>query len=143
MYEQFEDDPYIIPTTRRHIFDQSIDYMEAQHATVLRCWLSSIIEAVETKRDRDKIHDELLKKTIYKYFPIKKQPKEENVSCSQQNDPEQSDEEKTEELLRPIFQTTPKSKPHWKRITGKHKLIQLINSIKSKESQQKWKRSKS
>jgi len=58
--------------------------MEAQHATVLRCWLSSIIEAVETKRDRDKIHDELLKKTIYKYFPIKKQPKEENVSCSQQ-----------------------------------------------------------
>jgi hypothetical protein len=36
MYEQFEDDPYIVPSTRRHLFDRSIDYMEAQHVTVMR-----------------------------------------------------------------------------------------------------------
>jgi hypothetical protein len=96
-----------------------------------------------TKRDRDKLHDELLKHTIHRYFSMNKQPKEKNHPRSQQNELEKSEDIKTEELLRPIFPSAPKTKPHRKKRTEKHTLIQILSSKKKEGKQQTQQRSRS
>jgi len=72
--------------------------MQSVQATTMRCWILSVLEAIETRRHIEKLNAEIRAHTIFKYFPVRKK---DGKPKAQTNLPESSNEEA--ELLHPIF----------------------------------------
>jgi hypothetical protein len=120
LYKDFSRDPFMVPSTRRRLFDKSEDYMQAIHASTLHSWLSSVQEAIETRRHREKLHAELKENTIFKYFPSKKDHSTKgNIRSNIRTGKPPSPTDELTDLLRPIFEPAKR-----KGARSKHKTIQ-------------------
>ena len=107
--------------------------METQQATIMRCWISSVNEPLETRRDRDKLHEELRKQTIYKYFPTKKESNNRNKAKNNHKSQGQPEDVEIEELPNLSSKPPQKSKRHRKRLKS-------ISSIEKSKCQKKRKK---
>jgi hypothetical protein len=68
LFKTYDQDKYCIPSTRAYLFNQSLLNRQSQPRDALECWIASVEEAINTRKDREALHAELCSKTFLRYF---------------------------------------------------------------------------
>jgi hypothetical protein len=68
LYDQFERDPFMLPQTRRYLFNRPKETILHLPRESLAAWVRSVKEAILTREHRDKLQAEAAKHTLERFL---------------------------------------------------------------------------
>jgi hypothetical protein len=76
LYHRFEHDPYMLPQSRRYLFNRSIQATLQMDRDALATWIRSVEEGLIAQEHREKLAAAGLSRTLFKFFtPKQRSPK--------------------------------------------------------------------
>jgi hypothetical protein len=71
LYEQFQTDPYMLPHTRRYLFNKPLNVTLAMEKESMACWIKSVKEGIYTREHQERLAQAQIKRTTHNFFKNK------------------------------------------------------------------------